>query len=131
MTPNNTPEPKQFPAPVTPPPKGLLHLILRHRFFVVALVAVLFLGSLFALGSRHGGSTPSKPAKSSVAAPHGEPAAAVPKEPALKPLMPAPSKGAPEAGSPAAPVPQLRPTNPRRPPPKPSRALSRRPPRPW
>ena len=109
MTPNNTPEPGQFPAPVPPPPppEGLLHLILRHRFFVVALVVVLFLGSLFALGSRHGGSTPPKPAESSVAAPHGEPAATAPKELELKPLMPAPPKGGHEAGPPATPSPQL------------------------
>jgi hypothetical protein len=103
MTPNNTPEPGQFPAPVAPPPKGLVHLILRHRFLVVALVVVLFLGSLFAWGSRHGVPTPPKSAESSVAAPHGEPAPTAPKELALKPLMPAPPKGAHETGSPAAP----------------------------
>jgi hypothetical protein len=106
MTPNNTPEPGQFPAPPAPPPKGLLHLILHHRFFVVSLVVVLFLGSLFALGSRHGGSTPPKSGESSVAAPHGEPAPTAPKEPALKPLMPAAPKEGHGAGSPATPAPK-------------------------
>ena len=50
MTPNDTPEPGQFPAPVAPPPKGLVHLILRHRFLVVSLVVVLFLGVAVCLG---------------------------------------------------------------------------------
>ncbi len=85
-----------FPAPVPPPPGGLLHLIMRHRFLVVSLVVVLFLGSLFAWGSRHGGSTPPKSAESSVAAaPHGEPAPTAPKELELKPLLPAPPKERP------------------------------------
>lgn len=103
MTPNNTPQPGKFPAPVAPPPPGLLQVILRHRFFVVALVVLLFLGTLFALGSRHGASTPPKAAESTVAAPHGEPAPAAPKEPALKPLLPVLPKERHEAGSPAAP----------------------------
>jgi hypothetical protein len=108
MTPNNTPGPGQFPAPpAPPPPKGLLHLIVHHRFLVVSLVVVLFLGLLFAWGAWHGGSTPAPPAESTVAAaPHGEPAPAAPKEPEVKPLMPAPPKGAPEAGPPAAPAPK-------------------------
>ena len=111
MTPNDTPEPGQFPAPAPPPPpqppKGLLYLIVHHRFLVVSLVVVLFLGSLFAWGAWHGGSIPATPAESKVAAaPHGEPAPAAPKEPEVKPLMPAPPKGAPEAGPPAAPAPK-------------------------
>jgi hypothetical protein len=105
MTPNNTPEPGQLPAPVAPPPKGLLHLILRHRFYVVAIVVVLFLGSLFALGSRQGRSTLPKPAESLVAAPHGKPAAMAPREPGLQPLIPAPPQGAHEAVPPATPAP--------------------------
>jgi len=108
MTPNDTPEPGQFPAPLPPPPGGLLHLIMRHRFLIVSLVVVLFLGSLFALGGRRGGSTPPKPAESSVvAAPHGEPASMVPKEPELKPLIPAPPKDAQAGDSPATPFPQV------------------------
>lgn len=108
MTPNDTSEPGHLPAPVAPPPRGLLHLILQHRFFVVSLVVVLFFGVLFAWGARRGGSTPPKPMESSVAAaPHGEPAPTVPKEPELKPLIPVPPKDAHEAGSPATPSPQV------------------------
>ena len=108
MTPNDTPEPGRFPAPVAPPPGGLLHLIMRHRFFVVSLVVVLFLGTLFAWGTRRGGSTPPKSAESSVAAaPHGEPASTAPKEPELKPLLPVLPQGAHETGSPATPSPEV------------------------
>jgi hypothetical protein len=107
MTPNDTPIPGQFPAPAPPPPKGLLHLILGHRFLVVSLVVVLFLGSLFAWGAWRGGSTAAKPAESLVAAaPHGEPTPTAPKELELKPLMPAPPESAHEAGPGAAPAPK-------------------------
>ena len=41
MTPNDTPEPGKVPAPLPPPPEGLLHLIMRHRFLIVCLVVVL------------------------------------------------------------------------------------------
>ena len=106
MTPTNTPEPGQLPAPVPPPSGGLWHLILHHRFFIISLMVVLFLGSLFAWGAWHGGSTPPKSEKTSVAAaPHGEPAPTAPKEHELKPLVPAPPKDAHEAGSPAKPSP--------------------------
>jgi hypothetical protein len=75
---------------------------LHHRFFVVSLVVVLFLGVLFAWGSRRRGSTPAKPVESSVAAAtHGAPAPTVSKEPELKPLMPAPAKGVQGGDSPA------------------------------
>ena len=131
MTPNDTPEPGQFPAPLPPPPEGLLHLIMRHRFLIVSLVVVLFLGSLFAMGGRRSGSTPPKSAESSVAAaPHGEPAPTAPKEPELKPLLPALPQGTHEAGSPAtrppagAHEPALAPASPRQ-----RRVTSRRPPR--
>jgi hypothetical protein len=105
MTPNDSPEPGQFPAPAPPPPKGLVHLILRHRFLVVSLVVVLFLGLLFAWGAWRGGSTAAKPVEPTVAAaPHGEPTPAAPKEPELKPLIPTPAKEAHEpTPAPAAP----------------------------
>ena len=104
MTPNDTPEPGHLPAPAAPPPGGLLHLILRHRFLVVSLVVVLFLGVLFARGARRGGSIPPKSGEPSVAAaPHSEPA---PKEIELKPLLPAPPKVAHEAGPQATPSPK-------------------------
>jgi hypothetical protein len=82
----------------------LLHLIMRHRFLIVSLVVVLFFGLLFAWGGRRGGSTPPKSAEFSVvAAPHGEPAPTVPKEPELKPLIPAPPKDAHAGDSMATP----------------------------
>ena len=113
MTPNDTPEPGHLPAPVGPPsggppPSGWLHLILRHRFLVVSLLVVLFLGLLFAMGSRHRGTIPAKPAEPAVAAaPHGEPAPEAPKELELKPLIPPPSKEAHEAGTPVMPSPPV------------------------
>jgi hypothetical protein len=109
MTPNDTPEPGQFPAPAPPsaPPKGLLRLILGHRFLVVSLVVVLFFGLLFALGAWRRGSTTTPPAASPVAAlPQGEPSPATPKEPALKPLMPTPPESAHEAGPVTPPAPK-------------------------
>jgi hypothetical protein len=72
---------------------------LQHRFFVVSLVVVLFLGVLFARGGRR--STPPKPVESSAAAAQGESAPAVSKEIEIKPLVPVPPKEAHEAGSPA------------------------------
>jgi hypothetical protein len=113
MTPNDTPEPGHLPAPVEPspggpPPGGVLYLIMQHRFLVVSLVVILFLGSLFAWEARHGSSTLAKSAEPAVAAaPHGGLAPTAPKELELKPLMPTPSQGAHEAASPVAPSPQL------------------------
>lgn len=113
MTPNDTSQPGHLPAPAAPapkgpPPGGLIHLILQHRFFVVALVVLLFFGVLFAWGARSRGSIPLKPMESSVAAaPQGEAAPADPKEPELKPLVPVLPKGGHEAGSPATVAPQV------------------------
>ena len=112
MMPNDTSEPGHLPTPaapppVGPPPGGLLHLIFQHPFFVVSLVVLLFFGGLFAWGARRGGSTPPKPVASLVAAaPHGEPAPTVPKEPELKPLIPVPPKDSHAGVSPAIPAPQ-------------------------
>ena len=132
MTPNDTSEPGHLPAPVAPPPKGLLHLILQHRFFIVSLVVLLFLGVLFARGGRSGSSTPAKPVESSVAAAtHDAPAPTVSKEIKLKPLMPAPPKGV-QAAIPRSHLRLPGPTSPRWPrhPPRLGRATPRRP-RPW
>jgi hypothetical protein len=113
MTPKDTSQPGHLPSPVGPtpkgpPPGGLFHLILQHRFFVVSLVVLLFFGVLFAWGARHGGSTPPKPAESSVAAaPHDAPASTIPQEPELKPLMPVLPKSTHETGSPATSAPQV------------------------
>ncbi|MHB9074188.1 MAG: DUF2333 family protein [Desulfobaccales bacterium] len=94
MTPNDTPEPGQFLAPV-PPPRGVLHLIMSHRFLVVSLVVILFLGSLFAWGALRKGSAPPETAEAPVAAvPHGEATPAAPAPVELKPLIPTPAKEA-------------------------------------
>lgn len=112
MTPNDTSEPGHLPEPAGPtpsgpPPGGLFHLILRHRFFVVALVVLLFFWMLFALGGRRGASTLPKPAASLVpGATPGEPAPTASKEPELKPLMPAPPLGAQAGDSPVSLAPQ-------------------------
>jgi hypothetical protein len=108
MTPNETQEPGQFPAPGPPAPGGLLALILRHRFLVISLVVVLFLGSLFAWEAWRGGAAPPESAEPpTAAAPHGEPAPAAPKETELKPLIPGmPQKESHEAGLPATPSPK-------------------------
>jgi hypothetical protein len=118
MTPNDTPEPGLFPAPV-PPPRGVLHLIMSHRFLVVSLVVILFFGSLFAWGTLRKGSAPPETAEAPVAAaPHGEATPAAPAPVELKPLMPslpneahtppvipeAPPKEAPAHVPPAAPA---------------------------
>jgi hypothetical protein len=107
MTPNETQEPEQFPAPVPPPPKGLLALILRHRFLVISLVVILFLGVLFSWEAWHGGSAPPASAEpAAAAAPHDEAAPAVPKETELKPLIPEMlHKDSHEAGLSATPSP--------------------------
>ncbi|MGA9754575.1 MAG: DUF2333 family protein [Desulfobaccales bacterium] len=92
MTPNEIKEPGQFPVPAPEsPPGGLLALVLRHRFLVVSLVVVLFLGSLFAWGARSRSSAPPESAASPLAeATHGEPAPSASKEAELKPLIPVP-----------------------------------------
>jgi hypothetical protein len=92
MTPNDTPEPGQFLAPV-PPPRGVLHLIMNHRFLVVSLVVIMFLGLLFAWGSLRKGSAPPETAAAPVAAAHGE-ATPAPAPIELKPLVPRPPKEA-------------------------------------
>ncbi len=127
MTPNDTPEPGQFPAPAPPPPpKGLLYLMVHHRFLVVSLVVLLFLGSLFAWGAWRGASAPAPPAESPVAAaPRSEPAPGAPKEPEVKPLMPA-TKETREA-TPAPTAPKATPTPSHGPPAAPAATPAREP----
>jgi hypothetical protein len=103
MTPNDTPKPDQFPAPI-PPPGGALHFIMSHRFLIVSLVVILFLGSLFIWGALRESSAPPVSAEAPVAtAPHGETAPAAPQVTELKPLIPSPSKDLHEPAVPATP----------------------------
>jgi hypothetical protein len=102
MTPDLTPTPAPTPGP--PPPGGLVALVLRHRFLVVSLVVIIFLGALFAWGSWRGRSAPAESA--TVAAARHEPGPAASREVELKPLMPAaPMKESGEAGLPTTPTP--------------------------
>jgi hypothetical protein len=81
-----------------------LHLILTHRFFVVSLVVILFLGVLFIWGARHQGSIPPEPSESLMTAvPHDEKTPSALTEPELKPLVPVPPKDSHEPAIPAAP----------------------------
>jgi len=66
---------------------------MNHRFIVVSLVVILFLGALFVWGALRQGSLPPETAETPVAAaPHGEKTPPAPTEPELKPLIPAPAK---------------------------------------
>jgi Uncharacterized protein conserved in bacteria (DUF2333) len=101
VTPNDILQ--KLPDPL-PPPKGILHLIMSHRFLIISAVVILFLGSLFAWGAWHRKSASPVLAEPSVAfAPHGETEPATPKATELKPLIPAPSKDLHEPVVPAAP----------------------------
>jgi hypothetical protein len=103
MTPNDASKPGQFPVPI-PPPRGLLPLILNHRFLIVSLVVILFLGSLFVWGALHEGSIPPESAESPVAAtPHSETTPAAPAVPEVNPLIPAPSQDIHEPALPSVP----------------------------
>jgi hypothetical protein len=68
---------------------------MNHRFIVVSLVVILFLGGLFIWGALRKGSAPPETAETPVAAaPHGETAPAIPKTAEVKPLIPEPPKDA-------------------------------------
>jgi hypothetical protein len=101
MTVNDTPQPEKNLAA---PPPDLVHRILQHRFLLVALVVILFVGGLFAWESAHRGQTPKAPLEGLVApAPPGEhptgPATPIPKEPESAAV---PSREAPAPAHPAA-----------------------------
>jgi hypothetical protein len=110
MKPNDVPGPGEFPAPM-PPPRGVLNLLMNHRFLIISLVVILFLGSLFVWEAWRSGSAPSEPAESPVAAvPHSETTSettpAAPTGLEEKPLAPAPPKVSPAL--PSAPAPPHR-----------------------
>jgi hypothetical protein len=112
MTVNDTPPPERLPAPRPPESPGssdsLLWRLLRHRFLLVALVVVLFLGGLFAWGHLKKGQIPPTEPKAVAAAPHeAAPPGAAPHEAAEPQAAPPaallPQEGAaPEHGAPPA-----------------------------
>ncbi len=67
MTPNDSPPEKRLPAKVPPTSPGstesLLQRVLRHRFLLVALVVILFLGALFTWEARQGKMATETPAE--------------------------------------------------------------------
>lgn len=111
MTPERLPVPR---PPETPgSPESLWQRVLRHRFLLVSLVVLLFLGALFAWHALHHGEAPGEtPPTATATAPHGEVGPATPKakEPeAVAPLphketMPAPPPTPPLAAPPKEPV---------------------------
>ena len=60
-------KPEHLPVPLkpgglpTPPEQGLLARLLRYRFFLVALVIILFFGALFAWQALFRASRPLRP----------------------------------------------------------------------
>jgi hypothetical protein len=104
MTPNNSQNSK-LPMPVPPPaaaPESTVQRLLRHKFLLVSLVVLLFVGSLFLWGARRGVAPQGHKAPGGAAAPHD---AAPEKAPKAEPEAAAPAPheaAAPHAG--AAPV---------------------------
>ena len=98
MTANETPQPEKAlmarpPDPAGPPP-GLLYRILQHRFLLVSLLVILFLGGLFAWEYVHRGENPEQLLEAVVAgAPSGEHKA---------PVTPQPQEEKPPAATPSA-----------------------------
>jgi hypothetical protein len=123
MTPNDKPSGERLPAPLPPGPpgpgEGLLLRLLGHRFLLVALVILLFLGALFFWGHLRLGKAPPPEPKMTTGIPHeAAPAAALTvKAPEHAPPAPAhaPAAGAhPEAPAPPAAAPSLVPAPPPR-----------------
>ena len=112
MTPDPEPQGKRLPVPVPPvvePPKGgLVQVLLRHRFFLVALVIIFFLAILFLWGSDRKAQTQVEPAAPAVT--QGPEAGATPPAAAEHPKEPAPAKEAhaPKGAPAAAPAPPSR-----------------------
>jgi len=124
MTPRNQ-SPENLPVPLPPlapaAPESTWQRVLRHRFLLVSLVVVLFLGGLFLWGARDQGAAPPEAGPGeSAAAPHGatppghgpgeapqvtghEPGAPAPHGAPAK-EVPAPTVAAPHAVPPAAPL---------------------------
>ncbi len=106
MTPNPERPPAHLPVPLPPEPpasgESLLTRLLRQRFLLVALVILVFLGSLFSWESWRKAQGPPKSHDTEAAIPHGgtPPAPAQVKEP--EPVKP--GEAAKEAAPPAHPA---------------------------
>jgi hypothetical protein len=106
MAVNDKPQPKKkLAASASGPPPDLVHRILQHRFLLVSLVVILFLGGLFAWEYAHRGETPQEFVEGLVAkAPPGEhaagPAVQVPKESAAAPAPAHPAARVEPPGNP-------------------------------
>ncbi|HZE20746.1 MAG TPA: DUF2333 family protein [Desulfobaccales bacterium] len=105
MAAGDQPSQKNLTAPSSGPPPNLIHRILQHRFLLVSLVLILFLGGLFTWEYMHRGESPEKLLeRMGAAAPSGghplSPATPVPQESAAAPAHEAP---APAPAHPAAP----------------------------
>ncbi len=94
-------KPEHLPVPLkpggsipTPPEQGLLARLLRYRFFLVALVIILFFGALFAWQAMQGKPAPEAPAPAAALSQAGAPEQAPEPEHALIPI--------PEVKEPAA-----------------------------
>jgi hypothetical protein len=88
------------PEPYPGPPPDLMHRILQHRFLLVALVVIIFLGGMFAWEYAHRGEAPKEFVEGLVAtAPLGEPGAStrVPQESVTAPAHEAPAPAHPGA----------------------------------
>ncbi len=101
-------KPEHLPVPLkpggsipTPPDQGLLARLLRYRFFLVALVIILFFGALFAWQAMQGKPAPEAPAPVAALTREGAPEQA--KEPEHA-LIPAPEVKEPAAAAHPAPA---------------------------
>jgi hypothetical protein len=91
MTPERLPVP--LPPEIPGSPESLLQRVLRHRFLLVSLVALLFLAGLFGWHTLHYGEAPGEtPPTASATAPHGEVGAEAQKAKEPKALAPFPAK---------------------------------------
>jgi hypothetical protein len=102
MTPDNTFQPDKLPE-LPPPTRGVWYVLLHHRFLIISLVIILFLGTLFTWEYWHRGILATAVTAPKVAlAPQEKSVPLTSKAPEVPPLIPAPAK---EAHEPAVPAP--------------------------
>jgi hypothetical protein len=114
MTPNKNSQNNKLPMPVPPPtgaPESTVQRVLRHKFLLVSLVVLLFVGSLLLWGTWSGAGPQEHQAPEIAAAPHSATPAPAPKveheaatpAPHAAPAMPPPVVAAPPASPLVAP----------------------------